>query len=104
MTEEKKVSTGDAAVAEKKKTAQKAAKKPNAFVNFFKKIGKFFADCRVEMKNIVWSSPSSTLKNTILVTIAVIVFTAVFYGLDFLFRDILIGWLQDLPRYITNLF
>lgn len=95
------------ASAEAKKTASNEAKpkqkKPNAFVNFFKKIGKFFKECKIELRKIVWPTFSSTLKYTALVTVAIVLFTVVFFGLDVLFRDVLLRWLGKIPMLIANL-
>lgn len=92
---------------EVKKTASKDAKpktkKPNKVGAFFKKIGKFFKECKVELKKIVWASAPSTLKNTVLVTIVILLFAAVLFGLDLLFRDVIIDWLGKIPTLIANL-
>jgi len=54
-------------------------------VGFFSKIGKFFSDCRAEMKKIVWTSKKSTIKTTILVIVAIVV-VSVFTGIfDYIF-------------------
>lgn len=55
-------------------TVKKSEKKPNAFVRFFKRIGKFIRDCKGELKKIVWPAPKSVFKSTgvVLVTIAVL--------------------------------
>ena len=39
------------------------AKKENGFVRFTKKAGKFFRDCKGEIKKIVWPTPKNVLKN-----------------------------------------
>ena len=49
------------------------AKKPNAFVGFFKKIAKFLRDCKGEIKKIVWPTPKQVLKNTLIVLVCVLV-------------------------------
>ena len=108
MADEKKEIVENASAApEVKKTASKdakpKAKKPSKVGAFFKKIGRFFKECKVELKKIVWSSPSSTLKNTILVTIVIVLFAAVLFGLDVLFRDVIISWLGKIPTLISNL-
>ncbi len=96
------------ATSDGNKTAQKETKpkqkKPNAFAKFFKRIGKFFKECSLELKKIVWATPSSTLKNTVMVTVAIVVFTAAVFGLDWLFRDVLLKYLGKVPLLIENLF
>ena len=105
MTEEIK---NDASVAvetkEDKKTPSKDSKpkqkKPNPVVKFFKKIGKFLKECKSELKKIVWASPSSTLKNTVIVTVAIVIFAAFFFVCDWFFRDIIISGLCKIPELI----
>ncbi len=66
-----------------KKEAQKPAKKgPNAFVRFFKKIGKFFRDIWSELKKVVWTPKSDVKKNTILVVVSVVLFAAAIFVVD----------------------
>ena len=104
MTEEIKDTTATSDAAEGTKTASKESKpkkkKPNPVVTFFKKLLKFFKECKSELKKIVWASPSSTLKNTIIVTIAIVVFAAFFFACDWLFRDIVIAGLCKIPEWI----
>lgn len=106
MAEESKVTTEATAAKEGKKTASKTGvakqKKPNGFVRFFKKVGKFLKDCKSETKKIVWSSPSSTMKNTILCVAAIVVFAALFFLCDWLFADLIIEKLRSIPRIIAN--
>lgn len=60
----------------KKKNAEK---KPN----IIQKIGKFFTDCKSELKKIVWPTIGTTFKNTGIVLSSIIV-SAIFIGaLDF---------------------
>ena len=42
---------------EKKTEKKSGEKKPNGCLRFFKKIGKFFRDCKGEVKKIVWPTP-----------------------------------------------
>ncbi len=67
-----------------KKDAQKPAKKkgPNAFMRFFKKIGKFFRDILSELKKVVWTPKSDVRKNTILVIVSVVIFAAAIFVVD----------------------
>ena len=56
-----------------------AEKKPN----IIQRIGKFFTDCKSEMKKIVWPTIKVTFKNTGVVLSSIII-SAVFIGaLDF---------------------
>ncbi len=60
----------------KKKNAEK---KPN----IIQRVGKFFKDCKSEMKKIVWPTMRVTFKNTGIVLSSIIV-SAIFIGaLDF---------------------
>ena len=66
---------------------KKADKKPG----FFKRIGKYFRECKSEMKKIVWSSKKQTFNNTVVVIVAMIVIGAIVVGLDYLFSWIIQG-------------
>jgi len=58
-------------------------------VGFFRKIGKFFSDCRAEMKKIVWTSRKNTIKTTILVIVAIVI-VSVFTGIfDYIFSSLI---------------
>lgn len=85
---------------EKKKTAPKEAKPKEKKPGVFKRLGKFFKECKSELKKIVWASIPSTTKNTILVVVTIVIATAVFYGLDQLFNTAIIDWLGSLYRNI----
>lgn len=75
-------------MAEKeKKVAEK--NKPNAFIAFFKRAGKFLRDCKGEVKRIVWPTPKATFKNTGVVLATTVVMGAFIYGLDYLFAALL---------------
>lgn len=100
MAEELNKDARTPASEETKKTAPKEAKPKEKKPGFFKKIGKFFKDCKSELKKIVWASLSSTTKNTILVVVTIIIATALFYGLDQLFNTAIIDWLGTLYRNI----
>ncbi len=77
------------------KTAAKAPKKPNAFLGFFKKIAKYFRDCKGEIKRIVWPTPQATFKNTGIVLVVVIIATLFVFGLDIGFMNLL-GLVMDI--------
>ena len=58
-------------------------------VGFGRRMGKFFSDCRAELKKVVWASRKSTIRNTIVVCVAVVVISA-FTGLfDYLFSSLI---------------
>ena len=59
---------------------KKVAKKPNIFVRMGRAIGKFFRDYHSEMKKVVWLSKKETIRNSVLVTVVVVV-TAIVIGL-----------------------
>ncbi len=53
-------------------------------VNIFKRIGKFFVDCKSELKKVVWPTIGSTFKDTWVVLSSIFI-SAVFVGaLDYL--------------------
>lgn len=68
---------------------KKAEKKPNGFVRFFKKIGKFFRDCKGEIKKIVWPTPKAVFKNTGVVLVTIIVLGLFVFALDTAFMNLL---------------
>lgn len=62
------------------KSGKDGGKKPNAFVRFFKAIGKWFHDLRIEFKNVTWPTWHTTSVNTGVV-LATIVISSTFIGL-----------------------
>lgn len=64
-------------------------KKQNAFLRFFKRIGKFFRDCRGEVKRVVWPTPKAVFKSTGVVLAAVIILGLFIFGIDTLFMQLL---------------
>ncbi len=83
-----------------KKTEQKPEKKsgkPNAVVRFFKKIGKFFRDCKGEIKKIVWPTPKAVFKNTGVVLVTIIVLGLFVFLLDTGFMNLL-GLVMDVAK------
>ena len=61
-----------------------ASKKPNAFVRFFKRIGKFFRELRSELKKVVWPT-------VLLCVLAVGLFVWIFDGVAGLIVNGIIG-------------
>ena len=57
------------------------AKKENGFVRFTKKAGKFFRDCKGEIKKIVWPTPKNVFKNVGVVLATIILLDTVFMNL-----------------------
>ena len=68
-----------------------ASKKPNAFVRFFKRIGKFFRELRSELKKVVWPTKSQMVNNTLLCVLAVGLFVWIFDGVAGLIVNGIIG-------------
>ena len=52
---------------------EKAPKKPNIFVRLGRRIAKFFRDYTSESKKVVWLSKKETIKNSVVVTVIVVV-------------------------------
>lgn len=65
------------------------AKKTNAFIGFFKKIGKFFKDCKGEIKKIVWPTPKSVFKNMGVVVLTMVILGLFIFLLDTAFMRLL---------------
>ncbi len=72
-------------------------KKPNAFARFFKRVGKFFRDCKGELKKIVWPTPKSVFKNTGVVLVTIIVLGLFVFLLDTGFMNLL-GLVMDVAK------
>ena len=50
-----------------KVSTEKRAKKKNKKPNIFKRIGKFFRECKSEMKKVTWLSGKETFKSSVIV-------------------------------------
>ena len=50
--------------------------------NIFKSIGRFFRECKSEIKKIVWPTPKAVFKNTGVVLIVIIIIGLFIFGLD----------------------
>ena len=91
MAEEKKIVNetdgGEVAKVKESKAKKPQEKKPG----IFKKLGKFFRECKSEMKKIVWSSKKQTFNNTVVVIASMLVIGAIVVGLDYLFSWIIQG-------------
>lgn len=64
-------------------------KKENGFVRFIKKAGKFFRDCKGEIKKIVWPTPRAVFKNMGVVLVTIIVLCLFIFALDTIFMNLL---------------
>mgnify|MGYP000843120410 CR=1 FL=1 len=66
----------------------------NGFVRFFKRVAKFFRDCKGEVKKIVWPTPKATFKSTGVVLVTIIVVALFVFLLDTVFMNLL-GLVMD---------
>lgn len=64
-------------------------------VSIFKRLGKFFRECRGELKKIVWYSREQTFHSSVLVIVCIIIVSAVVAGFDLMFSKGL-QWLASL--------
>ncbi len=80
-----------------KKMEKKPDKKPNPVVRFFKRIAKFFRDCKGEMKKIVWPTPQTVFKNTGVVLVTIILLGLFVFLLDTGFMNLL-GLVMDVAK------
>ncbi len=80
-----------------KKTEKKPEKKGNPFTRFFKRVAKFFKDCKGEMKKIVWPTPKAVFKNTGVVLVTIIVLGLFVFALDTVFMNLL-GLVMDVAK------
>ena len=74
--------------------AENVKKKENGFVRFFKRVAKFFRDCKGEIKKIVWPTPKATFKNTGVLLVTIIAVTVLVFLLDTVFMNLL-GLVMD---------
>ena len=70
---------------EPKKAEKKPAKKDKP--SFIERVKKFWREYKSELKKVVWATRESTLKNTLIVAVAVIVVGACIGILDFAFSS-----------------
>ena len=61
---------------EKKDVVKASAEKKNKKPNIFKKIAKFFRECKSEMKKVTWLSGKETVKNSIIVVVVTVALCA----------------------------
>ena len=74
---------------EKKTEKKSGEKKPNGFLRVFKKIGKFFRDCKGEVKKIVWPTPKAVFRSTGVVLVTIVILGLFIYALDSGFMGLL---------------
>lgn len=72
-------------------------KKPNPFLGFFKKAGKFFRDCKGEIKKIVWPAPPLVFKNMGVVLVTILILGLFIFALDTVFMQLL-GLVMDVAK------
>ena len=77
--------------------AENVKKNEYGFVRFFKRVAKFFHDCKGEVKKIVWPTPKATFKNTGIVLVTIIVVALFVFLLDTVFMNLL-GLVMDVAR------
>ncbi len=65
------------------------SKKPNAFMGFLKRAGKFFRDCKGELKKIVWPTIRTVFKNMGVVITTIIILGTFIFLLDTAFMQLL---------------
>lgn len=64
------------------KVDKSSAKKKSKIKGFFNKIGKFFRDCKSEVKKITWTAPKQVTKNFAVVLVVIIVLGLFIFALD----------------------
>lgn len=69
--------------------AENVKKKENGFVRFFKRVAKFFRDCKGEIKKIVWPTPKTVFKNVGVVLVTIIILALFIFLLDTVFMNLL---------------
>ena len=77
--------------------AENVKKNENGAARFFKRVTKFFRDCKGEIKKIVWPTPKATFKNTGVVLVTIIVLGLFVFLLDTVFMNLL-GLVMDVAR------
>lgn len=68
----------------KDKPAKEKAKKPNAFVRFFKRIVRYFREMKSELKKVVWPTRQQVVRNTVVVILVVLVVGVLIWLFDWL--------------------
>lgn len=71
-------------------------KKTGGIRQLGKKSVKFFRDCALEVKKVVWPKPKSVFKNTGVVLATIVIIGLFIFGLDTLFMNLL-GLIMSIP-------
>lgn len=83
------------AVPASDKKQKKKNRKPNIFARLGRRIAKFWRDYNSERKKISWKPWRDVCKSALIVVVTVIIFSAIIYGMDELFK-LFFGWLRTL--------
>ena len=75
MAEEKKVQGAPA-------KAVTAVKKDDSKPGFFKRVGKWFREMKSELKKVVWPTPKTLAKNSVVSVVFMLVSALVLWGAD----------------------
>ena len=75
MAEEKKVQGAPA-------KAVTAVKKDDSKPGFFKRVGKWFSEMKSELKKVVWPTPKTLAKNSVVSVVFMLVSALVLWGAD----------------------
>ena len=75
MAEEKKTSPAPA-------KAVTAVKKEETKLGFFKRVGKWFREMKSELKKVVWPTPKTLAKNSVVSVVFMLVSALVLWGAD----------------------
>ena len=75
MAEEKKVQGAPA-------KAVTAVKKDDSKPGFFKRVGKWFREMKCELKKVVWPTPKTLAKNSVVSVVFMLVSALVLWGAD----------------------
>ncbi len=75
MAEEKKSKAAPA-------KAVTAVKKEDVKLGFFKRIGKWFRDMKSELKKVIWPTPKTLGKNSLIAVCVMLVSSVVLWGFD----------------------
>ena len=82
-----------------KAPAEKTEKKKNKKPNIFKRIGKFFRECRSEMKKVTWLSGKETMKSSLIVVVVTLALCLLIGVIDTALEFGVIG-LRDLSIHL----
>ena len=75
MAEEKKMNSAPA-------KAVTAVKKDDSKPGFFKRVGKWFREMKSELKKVVWPTPKTLAKNSVVSVVFMLVSALVLWGAD----------------------